>query len=111
MQQYPIRFGRDSRKEHGTHAPAGSAQRSVGVFLRATVLALCGGIICVAFLAYSVAPKETPKEPQSVQVMAGVSDCASDRDGTVPVISGHNDGSLWAYIEGVIRGIIGDAGD
>ena len=108
MKNCTIRFGRAPEHSIISHSAdaAASGYDEKRIFARAALLALCGSIVCVSFLAYSAAPRDQAV----VQVMARPAD-TGDGGAAVPTVSANNDGSLWSYIEGVIRGIIDDAGD
>lgn len=110
MQQYPIRFGKpqkEPRRARGADAANSRYEETRydgrNVLLRAAVLAICGSIVCISFFAYSVAPREEAVVPAMAYV--------GHEDSAVPVVAEQNDGSIWSYIEGVIRGVIDDADD
>lgn len=118
MKHYTIRFGKQSKQSVSSRSSAAVNKQhdEKRIWARAALLALCGSIVCVSFLAYSVAPGRGPAAQGAVQVMArptgGAPDSGdSDGGGVLPTVSENNSVSLWSYIEGVIRGIIGDAAD
>lgn len=109
MKHYTIRIGRKAAHHSSVMRQEDTSNQRYdekNIFTRAALLALCGSIVCVSFLAYSAAPRQQPV----VQVMARPGGDGSG-NGTVPTISENGDGSLWSYIEGLIRGVIDDAGN
>ena len=105
-----IRVGRPAKTRKNDRRP------SDGLFFRAAVLAICGAAAVVSFFSLSVArsERETPGGvfASSHPADAAIAVSASGTDeAAVRSSANAGDGSVWSYIEGVMRRLFGDEGE
>ena len=115
MRQYPIRVGRPAVK--GAKKTSRSRRAEDTLFFRAAVLALCGAAAVVSFLSFSAARAERDADYDRAILVSSRADgaiaaAAEEGEGDFVRSSAESpDGSVWSYIESIMRRLLGNESD